>query len=72
MQVSVCVCVCVCVCSCVMTFERRRLASEVFPRIHPLQAGMDYRTDLPGPGPGALELRGALSQRLCEVADINC
>jgi len=29
------------------------------------QAGMDYRTGLPGPGPGAHELRGPLSQNLC-------
>ena len=32
---------------------------------------MDYRTGLPGPGPGAHELREALSQSLC-VKSLLC
>src|SRR4029434_10196169 len=32
---------------------------------------MDYRTGLPGPGPGAHELRGPLSQSLC-VKSLLC
>ena len=34
-------------------------------------SGMDYLTGLPGPGPGAHELRGALSQSLC-VKSLLC
>src|SRR4029434_1984757 len=33
--------------------------------------GMDYRTGLPGPGPGAHELRGPLSQSVC-VKSLLC
>src|SRR4029434_2715438 len=32
---------------------------------------MDYRTGLPGPGPGAHELRGPISQSLC-VKSLLC
>src|SRR4029434_10911036 len=32
---------------------------------HRIESGMDYRTGLPGPGQGAHELRGPLSQSLC-------
>ena len=39
--------------------------------VYQIQAGMDYRTGLPGPGPGAHELRGALSQSLC-VKSLSC
>src|SRR4029434_6096321 len=34
-------------------------------------AGMDYRTGLPGTGPGAHEVRGPLSQSLC-VKSLLC